>query len=140
LFEFYDALAEEKDVTLCLQGEAHILGDRLMLRRALSNLLSNALRYTPRGKTILLTASESGDGTTLVVENDGPVIPPELLPSLFDRFFRADKSRNRVDAEGVGLGLAITKAILTAHGGTVVVQSDGGHTRFVMTFPQVATR
>ncbi|KAI3592064.1 Copper sensory histidine kinase CusS (plasmid) [Cupriavidus sp. U2] len=138
LFEFYDALAEDKGISLSVQGDAHVWGDRLMLRRALSNLLSNALRYTPRGKAIVVTASEEDGTATLVVENQGPEINPELLPSLFDRFFRADKSRNRADAEGVGLGLSITKAILTAHGGTIFVQSHGGHTRFVMTFPQVA--
>ncbi|MDF6445990.1 ATP-binding protein, partial [Escherichia coli] len=81
LFDFYDALAEDKGVQLRLQGDASIVGDRLMLRRALSNLLSNALRYTPSGKAIVIKACEQDGGATIVVENQGEGIDPELLPS-----------------------------------------------------------
>lgn len=136
LFDFYDALAEDKGVHLRLQGDASIVGDRLMLRRALSNLLSNALRYTPNGKAIVIKAREQGEAATIVVENEGEPIDPELLPSLFDRFFRADKSRARADSDSVGLGLSITQAIMVAHGGGISAESSGGHTRFVLTFPR----
>lgn len=136
LFDFYDALAEDKGVNLQLQGQAKIAGDRLMLRRALSNLLSNALRYTPQGKQIVVAAREQADHTTIVVENEGEEISAELLPSLFDRFFRADKSRTRADSDSVGLGLSITKAIMVAHGGQISAESSGGKTRFVLTFPR----
>ncbi|SCU74904.1 CopS sensor from the two components sensor/regulator family involved in Cu(II)/Cu(I) resistance [Cupriavidus necator] len=137
LFDFYDALAEDKGVNLRLQGQARIAGDRLMLRRALSNLLSNALRYTPQGKQIVVEAREQSGHTTIVVENEGEEISAELLPSLFDRFFRADKSRTRAeDSDSVGLGLSITQAIMVAHGGQISAESSGGKTRFVLTFPR----
>lgn len=138
LFEFYDALAEDKGVHLRLQGHARIIGDRLMLRRALSNLLSNALRYTPKGKGILVEAKEQPGDVTIVVENEGVEISPELLPSIFDRFFRADKSRSRAESDNVGLGLSITQAIMAAHGGTISAQSSAGKTRFILTFPRLA--
>lgn len=136
LFDFYDALAEDKGVQLRLQGDASIVGDRLMLRRALSNLLSNALRYTPSGKAIVIKACEQDGGATIVVENQGEGIDPELLPSLFDRFFRADKSRARADSDSVGLGLSITQAIMVAHRGGISAESSGGLTRFILTFPR----
>ncbi|WP_367395226.1 heavy metal sensor histidine kinase [Cupriavidus sp. Agwp_2] len=138
LFEFYDALAEDKGVHLQLHGQARIVGDRLMLRRALSNLLSNALRYTPKGKGILVEAREQPGIATIVVENEGVEISPELLPSIFDRFFRADKSRTRAESDSVGLGLSITQAIMAAHGGKISAESSAGKTRFILTFPRLA--
>jgi len=138
LFDFYDALAEDKRVHLRLEGQARIFGDRLMLRRALSNLLSNALRYTPEGKAILVKAKEQAGAATIVVENEGKEISADLLPSIFDRFFRADKSRNRADSDSVGLGLSITQAIMSAHGGRISVESSAGRTRFILTFPRLA--
>lgn len=134
LFDFYDALAEDKGVRLTLRGRGRITGDRLMLRRALSNLLSNALRHTPAGKGIVVEISPAAAAVTVVVENEGDTIRPELLPSLFDRFFRADKSRARPESDGAGLGLAITQAIVAAHGGRIGVESEGGKTRFILTF------
>ncbi|AQV98783.1 two-component sensor histidine kinase [Cupriavidus necator] len=134
LFDFYDALAEDKGVRLSLRGCGRITGDRLMLRRALSNLLSNALRHTPAGKGIVVEISPASEAVTVVVENEGDTIRPELLPSLFDRFFRADKSRARPESDGAGLGLAITQAIVAAHGAGIGVESAGGRTRFVLTF------
>ncbi|WP_354686282.1 heavy metal sensor histidine kinase [Cupriavidus necator] len=137
LFEFYDALAEHKGVRLQQRGTGRITGDRLMLRRALSNLLSNALRHTPAGKGIVVEIAPRADAVAVIVENEGETIRPELLPSLFDRFFREDKSRARPDsegAEGAGLGLAITQAIMAAHGGSIAVESAAGRTRFVLTF------
>ncbi|MFS8981322.1 heavy metal sensor histidine kinase [Cupriavidus necator] len=135
LFEFYDALAEDKGVHLRLRGQARIVGDRLMVRRALSNLLSNALRYTPKGKGIRVEAREQPGNVTIIVENEGAEISPELLPSIFDRFFRADKSRTRAESESVGLGLSITQAIMAAHGGKISAESSAGKTRFILTFP-----
>lgn len=135
LFDFYDALAEEKGVGLRLQGQARIVGDRLMVRRALSNLLSNALRYTPEGKGILVETGEQAGNVIIAVENEGVEISPELLPSIFDRFFRADKSRTRAESESVGLGLSITRAIMAAHCGKISAESHGGKTRFTLTFP-----
>ncbi len=137
LFEFYEALSDEQGVRLVLDGEGYASGDDLMLRRALSNLLSNALRHTPRGGAIVVSISREGMGEMLIaVENTGRTIPPEHLPRLFDRFYQVDPSRHRTH-EGAGLGLAITKSIIDAHGGKISVTSENGLTRFAMTIPAV---
>lgn len=133
LFEFYEALAEDHGVRLGLQGQARVQGDRLMLRRAMSNLLSNALRYTPRGASVQVRLAHAGDQIQIDVDNPGPTIAPEHLPHLFERFYRADPSRQSASGEGTGLGLAITQAIVHAHGGQIAVTSAHGHTCFTIT-------
>lgn len=138
LFDFYDALAEEKEVRLQLVGEGSIKGDRLMVRRALSNLISNAMRYTPPAGAIVVLIAKSENDILVHVENDGPQIPAQHLPHLFDRFYRADKSRTKLDSDSAGLGLSITKAIMRAHQGDVAVQSAPGKTRFILHFPRLA--
>lgn len=135
LFDFYEALAEEKSIRLELSGDEHVTGDRLMLRRAISNLLSNALRHTPPLGRVTVILARTPQAVTLQLANSGSAINPELLPRLFDRFFRADKSRAHPETEGAGLGLAITRAIVQAHGGTVSVVSADGWTRFTLSFP-----
>jgi len=135
LFDFYEALAEEKQVQLKLSGEAEISGDRLMLRRALSNLLSNAIRYTPSGEDVVIDIKGDLQGTTVSVLNTGPTIDEQMIPRLFDRFFRADKSRRQLDSDGAGLGLSITQAIVHAHRGHISVTSSHGKTCFSMFFP-----
>lgn len=135
LFDFYEALAEEKAIRLELSGEAQVTGDRLMLRRAISNLLSNALRHTPPRGCVTVSLARTPEAVLLQLANTGSAISPELLPRLFDRFFRADKSRAHPETEGAGLGLAITRAIVQAHGGTVSVASADGWTRFTLSFP-----
>lgn len=138
LMEFYNVLAEEKSITLSLEGRGRILGDRLMLRRAVGNLLSNALRHTPEGGRVNVWIESGGNGRTQIsVENTGNDIPREHLPRLFDRFYRVDGSRQRT-TENSGLGLAITKSIVVAHAGTVEVDSNNGTTRFTMSFPDTA--
>ncbi|MCT9126442.1 heavy metal sensor histidine kinase [Cupriavidus gilardii] len=138
LFDFYEALAEDKAVRLDLQGDGRIQGDRLMLRRALSNLISNALRHTPPGGRIVVAVADAGDHVEVAVENDGAEIDPALLPSIFDRFSRVDKSRTRPESDSVGLGLSITRAIMLAHGGDIAVRSERGKTRFGLRFPRRA--
>ncbi|MBB6558728.1 two-component system heavy metal sensor histidine kinase CusS [Acidovorax soli] len=135
LFDFYEALAEEKQVQLKLLGAAEISGDQLMLRRALSNLLSNAVRYTPAGESVVVEISGDVHGTTVDVINHGPTIDAQMIPRLFDRFFRADKSRKQLDSDGAGLGLSITQAIVQAHRGRMSVSSESGRTCFSMFFP-----
>lgn len=136
LFDYFEAWAEERGVLLALEGAAAVPGDRLMLRRALSNLLSNAIRHTPSGQTVVVRLAETGDDAVeIVVENPGTDIPPEHLPRLFDRFYRWDSSRQRKD-DGVGLGLAIVKSIVDAHGGSISVVSAEGRTRFKITLPK----
>ena len=134
LFTYYELLAEERGVTLAVQGKGSVTGDRLMLRRALSNLLSNAIRHTPRGGVVSVKIAGAGDGFISVsVENPGEPIPAEHLPRIFDRFYRIDPSRQRT-SEGAGLGLAITRSIIRAHGGQISV-SSGNVTRFELSLP-----
>ncbi len=134
LFDYFEAWAEEHAVALTLTGAASVVGDRLMLRRALSNLLSNAIRHTPRGNLVQVSMSRHADTVTLAIENPGPAIPAEHLHKLFDRFYRVDPSRQR-NGDGTGLGLAICKSIVEAHGGTISVSSDDQRTRFVIALP-----
>lgn len=137
LFEFYEALADEKDIHLRLLGGGTVRGDRLMLRRALSNLLSNALRYTPRDGDVLVTIAPEETEIVLSVDNSGETIPPRHLTRLFERFYRADPSRKHVTGEGTGLGLAITQAIARAHHGRVSAISTAGRTRFSIQLPHI---
>lgn len=139
LFEYFEAWAEERAVSLALEGAAPaVTGDRLMLRRAISNLLSNAIRHTAHGTTVTVRLGTVGDQTRVAVENPGKEIPSEHLPRLFDRFYRADPSRHRdrdCESNGAGLGLAIVKSIIIAHGGTVGVTWFDGSVRFQMKLP-----
>lgn len=134
LLEFYEALAEENGVELSVDGAATVSGDRLMLRRAMGNLLSNAFRHTPRGGRVEVSLGVSDGVATACVANTGATIPPENLPRVFDRFFRGDPSRQR-ESEGAGLGLAITRSIMRAHGGDATVRSATGVTVFELRMP-----
>ncbi len=134
LFEYFDPWSEERGVTLALNGTAAVPGDRLMLRRALSNLLSNAIRHTPAGQGVRVRLESDAEVIRVMVENPGPAIPAEHLPRLFDRFYRVDPARRR-QGEGAGLGLAIVKSIVAAHGGTIGVTSTERGTRFVIVLP-----
>jgi two-component system heavy metal sensor histidine kinase CusS len=134
LFGFYEALAEEAGVGLELHGGGWIDGDRLMIRRALSNLLANAIYHTPRGATVQVGLSaRAGGGLRLQVRNPG-TIAPEHLPRLFDRFYRVDPARREAPA-GAGLGLAITQSIVAAHGGTIIAESQSGEVCFTLDLP-----
>jgi two-component system heavy metal sensor histidine kinase CusS len=135
LFDFFDVVAEEKGVTLVLEGQATTQGDRLMLQRAISNLLSNAIRHAPEGSRVRVSVNSTDGAASLCVDNAGPAIASEHLPRLFDRFYRVDKSRAHLSTESTGLGLAITHAIMQAHGGAVSVASTSEHTRFCLRFP-----
>lgn len=139
LFAFYDALADERHVGLSLSGEGIVDGDRLMMRRALSNLLSNAIRHTPPGGDIQVSIDTGVDGSVrLRVANPGPTIAAEHLPRLFDRFYRVDASRVK-EGDGSGLGLAITKTIVEAHRGKIGVSSADGRTCFEIVLPGPAS-
>ncbi|AWY43696.1 HAMP domain-containing protein [Pseudomonas putida] len=135
LMEFFAPLAEDAGVRLGREGSGRIEGDRNMLRRALSNLLDNALRFTPVDGEILVRIVDQPEGMSLTVENSGEGISRDLLPRLFDRFYRADPARHEGSSEHAGLGLAITQSIVRAHGGQIRCESERGWTRFVIELP-----
>ena len=136
LLDFFAPLAEDFNVRLGRDGESLIEGDRNMLRRALSNLLDNALRFTPSGGEVRVRIVDVGQGVSVCVENNGEGVPADLLPRLFDRFYRADPSRQEGSSEHAGLGLAITRSIIRAHGGDIRCESAEGWTRFVIELPK----
>ncbi|RDL18607.1 heavy metal sensor histidine kinase [Pseudomonas jessenii] len=136
LLEFFAPLAEDAAVTLSREGTARIEGDRSMLRRALSNLLDNALRFTPASGEVRLAIQDLPNTVRVSVENTGGGISAQLLPRLFDRFYRADPARQEGSSEHAGLGLAITQSIVRAHGGQIHCESDRGWTRFVIELPK----
>ena len=106
-----------------------------MLDRALSNLLSNALRYTPAGKTISVLIRQTADSTIFSIENPGNTISSEHLEKLFDRFYRVDPARREGSPSNAGLGLAITRSIIEAHKGRIWCTSAAGLTGFHIEFP-----
>lgn len=119
VIEYYEALAADRSVTVNRQGSATFTGDPLMMRRAFSNLLSNAIRHTPDGCQIAVTVNFESQGYMVIrFKNPGPPIPNEALGRIFDRFYRVDPSRQR-ETEGTGLGLPITKSIIESHGGSI---------------------
>ncbi|NNP69040.1 heavy metal sensor histidine kinase [Acinetobacter sp. Ac_5812] len=133
LFDFYDAIAAEKGMSLEQSGSGSIKGDPLMLRRALSNLLSNAIKYGKSDSVIKITCQQNFDTTTFIIENESSPLSSEQLNRLFDRFYRTDVSRQRVE-EGTGLGLAITKSILDVHGASIQATYNEGHISFKIIF------
>ncbi len=122
--EFYESVAEEQGVEVTCQGNALLNVDPILFRRAVSNLLSNALQYTPRGGKVTLSVKQTDDECVEVsVSDTGSGIDPEHLPKIFDRFYRADRARSQ-HPQGAGLGLAIVKSIMDLHGGTVAIKSE----------------
>jgi two-component system heavy metal sensor histidine kinase CusS len=134
LIDFYEALADERQVRIIRRGQASVHGDRLMLRRALSNLLSNALRHTPAGGDITIAIDADATRVDIDVSNVGDPIDADQLERIFDRFHRGSTQRAR-HGEGAGLGLAITRSIVRAHGGEISAHSAEGVTRFAITLP-----
>jgi len=111
-------------------------GDDQRLHQVLANLLSNARTHTPAGTTVTVAVGSAPDRgvAELSVTDDGPGIPAELQPDLFERFVRGDSSRSRA-AGSTGLGLSIVAAVVDAHHGTAGVTSRPGQTRFLITLP-----
>ena len=135
LIDFYEALAEEGQVRIVRQGQASVQGDRLMLRRALSNLISNALRHTPKNGQITIRVDADAAGVRLAVCNVGDPIPADQIERIFERFHRGSAQRES-RGEGAGLGLAITRSIVQAHGGHITARSAEGVTCFTITLPR----
>ena len=135
--EYFEGIADDAGVHLHVSGEGRLSADVELFRRAVSNLLANAVRYTPRGGDITLDA-QLRDGTMRVaVTNQGVPLDPALLDRVFDRFYRADPSRtsSHSTSGSTGLGLAIVRTIMELHHGHAYAESEPGVTRFVLTFP-----
>jgi two-component system OmpR family sensor kinase len=116
--------------------EIFILGDAPRVHQVIANLLANAGVHTPMGSQVALTISQEALGVAVAVSDNGPGLSPEAQNKIFQRFYRADPSRARVDGEGSGLGLSIVDAVMRAHGGSVSVQSEPGNgAKFTLFFP-----
>lgn len=118
-------------------GAVLVLGDRARLQQLVVNLLGNARVHTPAGTTVTTSVGTSNGAVELVVSDDGPGIPDEIMPNLFGRFVRADKGRSR-EMGCSGLGLAIVQSIVDAHRGTVAAESRPGRTTFIVRLPAAA--
>ena len=130
-------LAEDKDIALRCEAERQVRveGDRARLKQVIVNLVDNAIKYTPAGGLVGVKVHASNGRAVIEVNDNGVGIPPEALPHIFERFYRVDKARSR-QMGGAGLGLSIVKAIVTAHGGQVKVESvEGGGSRFLVELP-----
>ena len=137
LIDYFEALATEKGLKLVRVGEARVLADPLMIRRALANLLANAIRHADPDSRVELELAEDGEVARICLRNRGEVIAAEHLPRLFDRFYRVDPARVRA-SDGAGLGLAITRSIVEAHGGQIEVRSAERTTEFEIHLPKAA--
>lgn len=134
--DLFSISADEKQISLSVVGKGWVLGDRLMVQRAISNLLSNAIRHSPPGSEILILIETHADKTSLSVSNPGIGIPAQHIPHLFERFYRVDPSRARQEG-GTGLGLAIVRSIMSLHQGSAEVRSvPGSLTVFRLVFPK----
>jgi heavy metal sensor kinase len=134
-------LAEDKKIQVTCAGAigTWVEGDRARLKQVVVNLLDNAINYTPEGGAVSLTVKPEDDKAVLEVADNGIGIPPELMPRVFDRFFRVDKARSR-ERGGAGLGLSIVKSICLAHHGHVEVSSEPGRgSRFRVELPRVGS-
>ncbi|HMG03918.1 MAG TPA: ATP-binding protein, partial [Chthoniobacterales bacterium] len=133
---FYEPLAEEHHTAITCAGEGDVHADPMLFGRAVSNLVENALRFTPAGGTIQISIAVGPAHSEISVTDSGCGIGAEHLPRVFDRFYRADSSRS---SQGSGLGLALVKSIMDLHGGSVVVESELNRgTAVTLAFPNGA--
>ncbi|PZR76701.1 MAG: two-component sensor histidine kinase, partial [Chthoniobacterales bacterium] len=130
---FYRTIAEERHIAILCQGEGEMLAEPSLFDRAISNLLDNALRFTPEGRTITLSIKRSSNSTEVTVSDTGTGIPAEHLPRVFDRLYRVDPSRS---SGGAGLGLSLVQSIVQLHGGSASIASEPGQgTKVTLIFP-----
>lgn len=133
--EFYPMLSPQHKTAIVNAPEGLSLwGDADKLSRVFNNILKNAIAYSYDDCVILICAFADGDNVVITFENEGSPIPKEKLDMIFEKFFRLDSARS-TNTGGAGLGLAIAKEIVTAHGGTVSAQSEGGRTVFTVVLP-----
>jgi two-component system heavy metal sensor histidine kinase CusS len=140
LASWFEAKAAGRGVAIDVRAERPLAidADRLKLRRALANLIDNAIQYTPAGGRVTVTARAAAEeAVEVAVEDTGIGIAPADLARCFERFFRVDRSRARGEAGGVGLGLAIVRTLVRAHGGEVALASEPGRgTRALVRLPR----
>lgn len=130
--------ANKVRVKLTEIDQLQVSGDRDRLKQVILNLVANAIQYTPAGGDVYLSLNRSGDHAKLIVRDTGPGIPAEDLPYIFERFYRAEKSRTRSGVAGFGLGLSIAHWIVEQHGGTIEASSrEGKGTTFAVWLPLV---
>jgi signal transduction histidine kinase len=139
IVEKFTPLAQKAGVELRLeasQGLPAVTGDGDRLAQVFTNLVDNALKFTPANGGIILSAKKAGTEVEVVVADTGIGVEDEALPHLFDRFYQADPSRAGGEKHGAGLGLAIVKEIVEGHGGKIGVRSQAGHgTTFTVRLP-----
>jgi len=137
LFDYLGAWAEHRNLNLVMKGACPIIeGDKEMLRRALTNLLTNAINHAEPDSSVIVKLECDHENISIVIENIGEEIPAEHISRLFDRFYRADQSRQRSNSgSGTGLGLAIVNSIIELHGGRIAVTSAHRTTAFHVTLP-----
>jgi two-component system heavy metal sensor histidine kinase CusS len=134
--DYFSGIGEEAGVLFSVTGDGVVLGDEVLVERAVSNLISNAIRHTGPQETVRIAVTDTADAVEIAVENPGPGIPPNQLERVFDRYFRGDASRSQASGSA-GLGLAIVRAIMALHGGSATVASEvNGISRFTLTFPK----
>jgi two-component system heavy metal sensor histidine kinase CusS len=135
--EYFEGLADDGGVALLLQlpPEARLQADAVLFQRAVNNLVSNAIRHTPRGGRVMLAVHSTGEGLAVSVRNTGEGIAAEHLSHIFDRYYRADPARP-ASSSSAGLGLSIVRAIMSLHGGSVTAASLPGETCFTLHFPR----
>lgn len=130
------AIDRDRPVSVEAPASLTVEGDEQRLHQVISNLLANTRIHTPAGTSVRIEVDDLGDAARLSVVDDGPGVPDEAIPHIFDRFYRADPSRYRTSG-GSGLGLAIVQAIVAAHGGGVFAANDAqGGARFTVTLPK----
>lgn len=134
--DFYQAMADEQGVELLIQASGHVCADADLLRRALANLVGNAISHTSSGGQVNLGSSINADGAVEIsVSDTGCGISPEHLSHIFDRFYRVDDARQQ-QGQSMGLGLAIVRSIMQLHHGTASIQSELGRgTTIALIFP-----
>jgi len=135
LFDFYEALALEKQMTLQLAGDAILYGEAAMLRRAFSNLISNAIKYGKADSQIQISVVQ-GEHIAIEFKNEADPLTADQISRLFDRFYRVDASRQKM-IEGTGLGLAITQSIIQMHYASIAADSEHSTICFRLKFPNL---
>jgi two-component system heavy metal sensor histidine kinase CusS len=134
LLEYFELLADERNIQLVMKGPAiEIFCDRTMLRQALSNLISNAIRYSPNNDKITVKTEMLYGSISIAISNHGEPVAKEHINRLFDRFYRTDPSRTR-DGQGAGLGLSIAKSVIKLNGGNITAESSSDKTCFTIIF------